>query len=95
MPTPRARGTTTTARGLGHEHQKRRAKLLRSHIDGTPCAWCGEPMYLAQDLDADHSVPRALGGTHADRLLHAACNRSRGDGTRATMTRALVTSRDW
>ncbi len=62
----------------------------------------GLPMYrdprLNPDglaLDADHSTPRAFGGTHADRLLFATCNRSRGDGTRATMTRALVTSRDW
>jgi hypothetical protein len=33
-------------------------------------------------LEADHTVARARGGTRADRLLIATCNRSRGDGTR-------------
>jgi len=28
---------TTTERGLGWQHQKQRARLLRAHIDGTPC----------------------------------------------------------
>lgn len=31
-------------------------------------------------LEADHSLARAHGGTTADRLLHALCNRSRQTG---------------
>lgn len=38
--------------------------------------WDGEA------LAADHSVPRALGGTRADRLLHGICNKRRGTGQR-------------
>jgi hypothetical protein len=33
-------------------------------------------------LEADHTLARSQGGTRADRLLLATCNRSRGDGTR-------------
>ena len=40
------RAGTTTERGYGHEHRKARARLLAAHIDGTPCPYCGEPMYL-------------------------------------------------
>lgn len=36
----------------------------------------GEPLH------ADHTRPRSKGGTTADRLLHARCNRARGDGSR-------------
>lgn len=79
---PNAR-KTTTQRGLGYAHQQRRAKLLRLLVEGAPCGECGEPMFRSQDLDADHTVPRAQGGTKADRLLHSSCNRSRGDGTRS------------
>jgi hypothetical protein len=38
-------------------------------------------------LDADHTLPRAQGGTVADRLLHARCNRGRKPG--------LITSEVW
>lgn len=93
---------TTTQRGLGWTHQKRREQLLRNHTDGTPCPCqpgCGPgcicrgtnglPMYRdparnpdRMPLEADHTLARSLGGTTADRLLLATCNRSRGDGTR-------------
>jgi hypothetical protein len=33
-------------------------------------------------LEADHTLARSLGGTKADRLMLATCNRSRGDGQR-------------
>lgn len=71
---------TTTARGLGHPHKVRANSLRSHHIEGTLCWWCGEPMYLAQGLHADHSKPRSQGGTMADRLLHGRCNEQRGDG---------------
>jgi len=98
MPTAPRKPTTTT-RGLGWQHQKQRERLLRKHVDGDLCAYCGKPMYKTQPLQADHANPRSLGGTRADRLLHAWCNESRGNGTRVSTTTAhmnvTVTSRDW
>lgn len=73
---------TTTARGLGQRHRQQVAHLKSIHIEGTPCWWCGKPMFLRDGLSGDHSVPRSRGGTLADRLLHAACNSARGDGSR-------------
>lgn len=38
MTTRRRRSTTSsTARGLGVVHRRRRADLMRQHVDGTPC----------------------------------------------------------
>jgi hypothetical protein len=75
----------TTAVGLGAEHQATRAALLAIHTDGDPCPygraclyWPDTGMFVSQGLDAGHSRPRALGGTKADRLEHAKCNRSHG-----------------
>jgi hypothetical protein len=48
-------------------------------------------------LAADHSIPRAMGGKRADRLLHSLCNKQRGDG-RHDDQRPAVTGRhphDW
>lgn len=36
MPTTSKR-KTTTERGLGYAHRKQRDKLMRSHVDGSPC----------------------------------------------------------
>ncbi|QDF19683.1 HNH endonuclease [Corynebacterium phage Dina] len=80
---------TTTERGLGWDHQQQRARLLKLHVDGTPCWWCGEPMYRSQALDADHIQARGNGGRKADRLLHASCNRSRQKGERDDQRPAL------
>jgi hypothetical protein len=87
---------TTTQQGLGWAHQKRRKALLAQHIEGALCDECGKPMYSWQNLDADHTVERALGGTVADRLLHASpCNRGRW-GRRKRKTRIKpTTSREW
>jgi hypothetical protein len=82
---PLAAFATTTARGLGHEHQQQRARLLADTPDGMPCPLCHQPMYPQSDpssVHADHTLPRSLGGTIADRLVHARCNMSRGNGTR-------------
>lgn len=88
---------TTTERGLGWEHQKNAERLLRNHIDGTPCWWCAEPMYRdaeqnfdGKTLNADHSVARAHGGTKADQLLHDKCNKARGKGDRDHLRPALT-----
>ncbi|MFI6368912.1 hypothetical protein ACIBG0_40075 [Nocardia sp. NPDC050630] len=83
-------GRTTTQRGLGWKHQQERDRLLAKHRDGERCWWCGEPMLKSQDLAADHTLARAKGGTRADRLLHALCNKQRGDGSRDDQRPALT-----
>lgn len=82
---------TTTAAGLGWNHQQDRERLLRHWRPGDTCWWCGRPMDRAHTLDADHSESRSHGGKHADRLLHSRCNRQRGDGTRDHLRPALHT----
>ena len=78
---PRADGSlTTTERGLGTEHQ-RNAKIVKARALGTPCPKCGLLMLAVSHMDADHIVPRILGGTSALenlRALHRRCNRSSG-----------------
>lgn len=84
------RAKTTTERGYGWEHQQQRAKLLRKHVDGAPCWWCGLPMHKdkalnwdAEALAADHlEKGGAKTGTKAQRLLHGRCNKQRQDGAR-------------
>ena len=87
------RELTQKEKGLGHEHRKNRARMLRALVDGTPCWWCGLPMYRAAErnhdelpLHADHSHARANGGVKADRLLHDRCNKTRQDGSRDNTT---------
>jgi hypothetical protein len=79
MARPRPR-PTTTARGLGHRHRQRRETMLRQHVEGSLCELCGEPMFRAQGLQADHEVPRAIAGPRAlaSRLVHSWCNARAG-----------------
>lgn len=93
-------------RGLGQQHRKVRSGLLRTHVDGSPCWWCGRPMfrdpkrnwdYNPDSLDpgngalaADHTHARAHGGRKADRLLHGLCNKERQDGRRDHLRPALT-----
>lgn len=88
---------TTTARGLGWDHQRERARLFRDLRDGTPCYWCGKGMYHTPDrnwdgrtLNADHDKARAHGGTKASRLLHDTCNKQRGTGDRDHLRPAVT-----
>lgn len=83
---------TTTQAGLGWNHQQTRDRLLRRLKPGDTCWWCGRPMDRTHALDADHSTSRSHGGQHADRLLHARCNRQRGDGNRDHRRPALHTA---
>ncbi|GAC71017.1 hypothetical protein GS4_47_00070 [Gordonia soli NBRC 108243] len=101
--------TSAHKRGLGYQHRKTRDGLLRVHVDGTPCWWCGEPMFrdptlnvdynpMSSDPDtgilaADHSHSRAHGGAKADRLLHGRCNKQRGDGSRDHLRPAITGGR--
>lgn len=106
MPTRRAARKTTTEKGLGWEHQQAVARLLRKHVDGALCWWCGLPMFKQpgharnwdrKALAGDHSVPRVAGGKLADRLLHGTCNSQRQDG-RWDVERPAVTGchpREW
>jgi hypothetical protein len=92
---------TTNQRGLGYEHQKQR-RLLLPYAIGQACDLCGHAMTREQahapvkgghGLDLDHSLPRSLGGTVGDRMVHAKCNRARGNGMTRKMVR--VQSRQW
>ena len=73
---------STTERGYGWKHQKQRERLIYNHRDGTPCWWCGLPMYHnktknwdGKPLAADHSNENgARDGQNANRLLHGKCN---------------------
>lgn len=84
-----ARPKTTTEKGLGWEHQKNRDRLMAVHADGSPCWWCGKPMYReaarnhdGMPLAADHGHARHYGGAKANQLLHFTCNSSRQQGDR-------------
>lgn len=54
---------TTTERGLGWKHQQAAAGLRRRHQDGSPCAWCGRPMHLADERNWDYD-PDIVGSGH-------------------------------
>lgn len=73
---------------------------------GCPCRRAGRglPMYRdpkrnvdRRPLEADHSRPRSLGGTRADRLLLSTCNRSRQQGRRSPhqQSEPIDTDRSW
>lgn len=92
---------STTERGLGWRHRQQVAALLAGHVDGTPCWWCGKPMFRQaernpdrKNLSGDHSVPRAKGGTETDRLLHNLCNIARRDGSRDEFRPAVTGGSD-
>lgn len=86
-----ARKASTTERGYGWKHQKTRERLLRNHVDGTPCDVCGKPMYKdptknwdGAKLEAEHPIPQMTlpmaqrRHNEAKKLLHRFCNRSEG-----------------
>jgi hypothetical protein len=84
---PRWAGTTT-ARGLGHQHQRLRAYKLSVLVDGTPCRRCTLPMVRPDRccgghcfycrLDLGHYTPRVQGGQGPRELEHEHCNRKAG-----------------
>lgn len=63
MATTARRKPTTTEKGLGHRHQQAAAALRRKHQDGSPCDWCGKPMYLADERNWDYD-PDMPGSGH-------------------------------
>lgn len=69
-----ARRGTSTERGYGSAHQRRRAELLRRFVN-TPCPTCGKIMHRWQKLEAGHSTPLWVDpASVADVLQHQACN---------------------
>jgi hypothetical protein len=92
---------STTARGYGSAHQRKRKELLPKAY-GHRCPICYQVMLPSQALDLDHSVPLAFGGQAGDRITHASCNRKRGNQTKrqmrtnkTTRTPPPTTSRVW
>ncbi|MGB3352592.1 MAG: hypothetical protein WBB00_07445 [Mycobacterium sp.] len=51
-PTPGRRNTTR--RGLGYAHREQVARLHTAHVDGTPCWWCGLPMFRDRTKNPDY-----------------------------------------
>lgn len=45
---------TTTEKGLGQRHRLAVEQLKRTHQDGSPCDWCGRPMFLDARLNFDY-----------------------------------------
>lgn len=57
---------TTTERGLGWAHQRRRA-LFAQRLP-LPCSRCGQPVESWHDWHLDHTTPRSKGGTASESL---------------------------
>ena len=69
------RAMTTSQRGYGAAHRRRRKQLLVFAI-GMPCPVCGETMRADQRLDLDHTTPLIDNPfSIGDRIVHATCNR--------------------
>lgn len=89
---------TTNQRGYGwHDHQLPRQRLLYNHKDGTPCWWCGRPMFKDKTRNHDHKplardhieAHGAKNRSTKERLLHYTCNSQRQDGSRDHQRPAL------
>lgn len=85
------RNISSTQRGYGSPHIRRRRQLLAQHTEGAPCEVCQHPMYTdptknwdRAPLEADHPPGYAQKyaankkGNLPRRLLHRHCNRSGG-----------------
>ncbi len=66
--TSRRGGLTTTQRGLGYRHRVAVKALMTRHQDGSPCQWCGKPMWRdhTRNWDYDETIPGSgkLQGDH-------------------------------
>lgn len=87
---------SSTKRGYGRLHRKRRKALL-PFAYGKPCPMCGQVMEISHNLDLDHSIPVAMGGTVGDRIVHRTCNIRAGAklGNEVARSRRPRLSRDW
>jgi hypothetical protein len=57
---PAAKRQTTTAKQLGWRHRQAVVGLRNSHRDGSPCEWCGRPMWLDRTKNWDHKPSGAV-----------------------------------
>lgn len=102
---PARKRPSPAARGYDHAHRTRAERLRANHIDGTPCWWCGEPMYRdrTRNPDYDPTATRSDGQPDptsgvlhrdhiddGDQLLHGLCNKQRGNGHRDHQRPALT-----
>lgn len=53
------RRPSAAARGYDQVHRNRVDGMRRNHVDGTPCWWCGLPMYRDRTRNPDYD-PNAL-----------------------------------
>lgn len=68
-----------SANPYGRKHATKREAAIEALVPGTPCPFCGYPMFKHQDLDLDHVTPVKYGGANGKtRLAHSHCNRSAG-----------------
>lgn len=67
MATATRRKKTQTELGLGYRHRIAADNLKRDHQDGTPCSWCGRPMYKDRTRNWDYNPDggRDSGKLHA------------------------------
>lgn len=59
----------TVAKGLGKQHKDAAAYLKQCHKDGSPCDWCGRPMYL--DATRNHDYDPTRPGRKGNGVLQA------------------------
>jgi hypothetical protein len=89
MTTRTRRSSATRGQSNTGPHKTLRKWLLAdlARRPGQPCARCGLPMYVTQDLDLDHTDDRTgyLG------LSHRSCNRRAGQ----RKTIAILNARGW
>lgn len=56
----------------GHLHNQAKKALTQMHIDGSPCDWCGRPMWLDKTKNWDYkpeSKHRGNGSLQADHII--------------------------
>lgn len=49
----------TTEKGLGSKHQDAVKYLKQRHKDGSPCEWCGRPMWLDATQNWDYKPEKS------------------------------------
>lgn len=67
---------TTTQKGLGTRHEKAVEYLKLRHKDGSPCEWCGRPMWLDPTRNFDYRPDRPKRGNGVLQGDHSGMPRS-------------------
>lgn len=66
----------TTDKGLGWKHQKAVEYLMYRHKDGSPCEWCGHPMWLDPTKNRDYNPDSKRRGNGVLQGDHSKMSRS-------------------